>query len=56
MTVSDRYTSQVELLLHCFPAISEAPYFALKGGTAINPRTGSQTSRSDEIALAASNT
>ena len=36
MTVSDRYTSQVELLLHCFPAISEAPYFALKGGTAIN--------------------
>ena len=56
MTVSDSYKSQVELLLRCLPAVSEGPNFAPKGGTTINPRTGSQTSRSDEIALAASNT
>ncbi len=34
--VSAIYRSQVQLLVHCLPAVVEVPYFALKGGTAIN--------------------
>ncbi len=36
MTVSNIYTSQVNLLLRCLPAVSEVTNFELKGGTAIN--------------------
>jgi hypothetical protein len=36
MAVHDGYRAQVELLIRCLPAISSAPDFALKGGTAIN--------------------
>lgn len=33
---SAAYKSQVDLLVHCLPAITQVPNFALKGGTAIN--------------------
>ncbi|MDZ7753287.1 MAG: nucleotidyl transferase AbiEii/AbiGii toxin family protein [Gammaproteobacteria bacterium] len=36
MAARDSYRAQVELLIRCLPAISSAPDFALKGGTAIN--------------------
>jgi hypothetical protein len=36
MAARDGYRAQVELLIRCLPAISSAPDFALKGGTAIN--------------------
>ena len=36
MPPSDNYRTQVELLIRCLPAVDRVPYFALKGGTAIN--------------------
>lgn len=36
MSAHDRYRAQVELLLRSLPAITSAPDFAVKGGTAIN--------------------
>lgn len=33
---SDNYLQQVHLLLQCLPALRKHPFFALKGGTAIN--------------------
>ena len=37
MAPHDAYRTQVELLIRCLPAIANAPNFALKGSTAINP-------------------
>lgn len=36
MATGTAYRAQVELLIRCLPAITSAPDFALKGGTAIN--------------------
>ena len=36
MPISEIYKSQVKLLIRCLPAIDQVPFFALKGGTAIN--------------------
>ena len=36
MSLSEIYTSQVQLLVRCLPVVAQVPYFALKGGTAIN--------------------
>ena len=36
MSLSEIYRAQVQLLIRCLPAVTQVPYFALKGGTAIN--------------------
>lgn len=36
MTLRDRYTRQVRLLVRLLPIVAREPAFALKGGTAIN--------------------
>ncbi len=36
MPVSEIYQSQVQLLIRCLPAVEQVPFFALRGGTAIN--------------------
>ena len=36
MAAHEDYRAQIELLIRCLPALAGAPYFAIKGGTAIN--------------------